>query len=97
MLFFSHGDMFEGDHGPALQATIPDICKACHFNGAPRPNYGNAQSIISVSRSNFPLPNNERPVLMPTNWTNEAHLVIEWKQNHNTWQALETYGIRKNP
>ena len=97
MLFFSHGDVFERDHGPELQATIPDICKACHFNSPPLPNYGNSQSVISVSRSNFPLPNNERPILIPTSWENEAQLVIEWKQNHNTWQALETYWIRKNP
>ena len=92
LLFFSHGDVFELNGLPELQATIPEICKACHFNDPPLPNYGNVQSIISVSRSNFPLSDNERPVLMPTSWKNEAQVVIEWKHNHNTWRALKQYG-----
>jgi hypothetical protein len=91
LLFFSHGDVFEIRDIPELQADIPEICKACHFNYPPLPNYGNSQSIISVSRSNFSLPNNERPILMPTSWEKEAQLVIDWKHNHNTWQALETF------
>ena len=91
LLFFSHGDVFERDHGPELQATIPQICKACHFNEPPLPNYGNVQSIISVSRSNFPLLDNERPVLMPTNWEDEAKDVIQWKHAHRTWQAFEVF------
>jgi hypothetical protein len=97
MLFFSHGDVFEFGDRPQLQATIPQICKACHFNNPPLPNYGNTQSIISFSRSNFPLPNNERPVLMPASWENETELVIEWKHNHNTWQVLETYWKQDSP
>lgn len=96
LLFFSHGDVFE-INPPELQAAIPGICKACHFNDPPLPNYGNSQSIISVSRSNFSLPNNERPILMPTSWNNETEVVIEWKHNHNTWQALETFLRQGNP
>ncbi len=97
MLFFSHGDMFERNHGPELQAAIPDICKAYHFNEPPLPNYGNTQSIISVSRSNFPLPDNERPVLMPTNWENETEVVTKWKYNQDTWQELENLWRQENP
>lgn len=96
LLFFSHGDVFEFNP-PELQATIPEICKACHFNDPPLRNYGNSQSIISVSRSNFSLPNNERPILMPTNWEDEAQSVIEWKHNHNTWQTLKSLWSRENP
>ncbi|HKY53833.1 MAG TPA: hypothetical protein VJM08_05965, partial [Anaerolineales bacterium] len=97
MLFFSHGDVFERDHGPELQATIPNICKACHLNDPPLPNYGNTQSIISVSRSNFPLPNKEAPILRPISWPDEVQLVIEWKHNHNTWQTLETLWSQETP
>ena len=89
LLFFSHGDVFERDHGPALQATIPEICKACHFNDPPLPNYGNVQSIISVSRSNFPLPDHERPVLIPTSWEAEAKRIMQWKRAHRTWGAFQ--------
>jgi hypothetical protein len=97
LLFFSHGDVFEIRDIPEMQAAIPEICKACHFNYPPLPNYGNVQSIISVSRSNFSLPNNERPILIPTNWVEEAQLVLEWKHNHITWQALETFLKQENP
>jgi len=96
LLFFSHGDEFEFSNIPELQARIPEICKGCHFEHPPLPNYGNTQSIISVSRSNFPLPNNERPILMLTSWENEAQAVIEWKHNHNTWQELETYWTQES-
>lgn len=91
LLFFSHGDVFERDHVPQLQATVPEICKACHFEHPPLPNYGNTQSIISVSRSNFPLTNSERPVLRSTGWEDEARVVIEWKHAHRTWQAFEVF------
>ncbi|HXQ37937.1 MAG TPA: hypothetical protein VN843_28275 [Anaerolineales bacterium] len=65
LLFFSHGDVFEFGDRPEMQATIPEICKGCHFEYPPLPNYGNTQSIISFSRDNFPLSNDERPVLIP--------------------------------
>ena len=91
LLFFSHGDVFENDHGPQLQTTIPEICKACHFEHPPLPNYGNVQSIISVSRSNFPLSNHERPVLRPTSWEEEAKVIIQWKRDHHTWQEFEVF------
>ena len=97
LLFFSHGDVFEIRDIPELQAAIPEICKACHFNDPPLPNYGNSQSIISVSRSNFSLPNNERPILIPTSWENETEVVVEWKHNHSTWQVLETYWTQESP
>jgi hypothetical protein len=97
LLFFSHGDVFEIRDIPELQAAIPEICKACHLNYPPLPNYGNTQSIISVSRSNFSVPNNERPILIPTSWENETEVVVEWKHNHNTWQVLETYWTQESP
>ena len=97
LLFFSHGDVFEIRDIPELQAAVPEICKACHFNHPPLPDFGNTQSIISYSRANFSLPNNERPILMPTSWNNEARVVMGWKHNHNTWQVLETLWKRENP
>ena len=97
LLFFSHGDVFEFNSPPDLQATIPEICKACHFAYPHVPNSGNTQSIISYSRANFSLPNNERPILMPTSWNNEAQVVIGWKHNHNTWRNLEDLWKRENP
>jgi hypothetical protein len=93
MLFLSHGDLFERDHGPELQAPIPDICKACHFNIPGVLDSGNMQSllqtILSYSRVNFPLPNNQRPILFATTWADEAQTVMIWKLNHHTWQSLK--------
>jgi hypothetical protein len=97
LLFFSHGDVFEIRNIPELQAVIPDICKACHFNDPSLPNYDNTQSLLSYSRLNFPFPNSERPILMPTNWADESQVVIEWKHNHDTWQMLETLWSQEAP
>ena len=90
MLFFSQGDMFEGAHGPELRATIPDVCKACHLNVPTVLDGGNIQSILSYSRANFPLPDNQRPVLLATTRMDEAQTVIKWKHNHHTWKSLKT-------
>jgi len=93
MIFSSHGDIFEGDHGPELQATIPDICKACHLNIHGVIDSGDMQSllqsIISYSRINFPLPDNQRPVLFANTWANEAQTVANWKFDHPTWHTLK--------
>ena len=91
LLFFSHGDVFELENIPELQATIPEICKACHFEFPPLPNESNMQSLISHSRFNFPLSSNERPVLMQKSWEDEANAVIQWKRDHRTWQAFEVF------
>lgn len=88
MLFMSHGDVFESSM-PELQATIPQICKACHVEYPPILNSGNTKSIISYSRQSFPLPDNERPVLFATTLLQEAETVIEWKRGHATWKLLE--------
>jgi len=66
LLFMSHGDVFEISGLPELKATIPEICKACHFEYPPIPNSGNTQSIISYSRHPFPLPDNGQPILFAT-------------------------------
>ena len=101
MLFFSHGDVFERDHGPELQATVPGICKACHLNIPGVLDSGNMQSlvqtILSYSRINFPLPNNERAVLIPTSWENETQLVIAWKHKHDSWQTLQMLWNQETP
>jgi len=90
LLFSSHGDVFEGNHGPELRATIPDICEACHSEDPLSPNSGNTQTILSYSRFRFPLPDNQKPILSATTWDNEGQIVIEWKIKHNTWGSLET-------
>jgi len=94
MLFLSHGDVFESDHGPELQATIPDICKACHLNIPGVLDSGNMQSllqaVLSYSRANFPLPDNQRPILFATTRMDEAQTVINWKLKHHTWKSLKT-------
>lgn len=89
LLFSSHGDVFEGNHGPELRATIPDICEACHSEDPLIPNSGNTQTILSYSRFRFPLPDNQKPILSATTWDNEGRNVIEWKIKHNTWGSLE--------
>ncbi|HEX5941789.1 MAG TPA: hypothetical protein VFY66_05895, partial [Anaerolineales bacterium] len=88
MLFMSHGDVFESSM-PELQATIPQICKACHVEYPPILNSGNTKSIISYSRQSFSLRDNERPVLFATTLLQEAETVIEWKRGHATWKLLE--------
>ena len=90
MLFFSHGDVFEGDHGPELRAKIPDVCKACHMNVPVVLDGGNIQSILSYSRANFPLPDNQRPILFATTRMDEAQTIINWKLKHHTWKSLKT-------
>ena len=101
LLLISHGDVFEGAHRPELQTTIPEICKACHLNIPGVLDSGNMQSllqtILSYSRVNFPLPNSEPLVLMPTSWVDESRVVIEWKDNHDTWQMLETLWSQETP
>lgn len=96
LLFLSHGDVFEIEQGPGLQATIPDICKSCHLNIPGVVDSGDMQdllqTILSYSRAVFPLPDNQRPVLLATTWTDEAQTVIQWKMDHPTWQALRSFG-----
>jgi hypothetical protein len=90
MLFMGHGDVFSGEHGPNLQAAIPAICKACHSEDGALIDSGNLLSVISYSRDRFPLPDGTRPVLHPTTWEDEARLVMAWKRDHVTWQALQS-------
>ena len=97
LLFMSHGDVFENDHGPALQATVPAICKACHFEDSLTLDSGDIQSIISYSRQRFPLPDNGQPTLIATSWADEAQTVIEWKLNHETWKSLEAMWNQASP
>ena len=89
LLFMSHGDVFEISDLPALKATIPEICKACHFEYPPIPNSGNTHSVISYSRQPFPLPNSQRSILFATTLEEEALTVIQWKLNHATWRSLK--------
>lgn len=89
LLFMGHGDVFENTSSPELKVSIPSICLACHSDFPPAAISGNTQSIISYSRNNFLLPNNEQPILFITNWETEAQVVITWKLNHETWQALK--------
>lgn len=90
MLFMGgHGDVFENSI-PELRVTIPELCTGCHFEYPPIPNSGNTRSIISYSRQPFSLPDNRRPILFATTLEDEAQTVIEWKLDHETWQALKT-------
>ena len=89
MLFMGHGDVFEISDLPSLTATIPEICKTCHFEYPPIPNSGNTRSIISYSRDPFSLSDHGKPILFATTLEDEAQTVIEWKRDHATWQALE--------
>lgn len=88
LLFMSHGDVFENNDFPELKASIPSICLGCHFDFPSTAISGNTESIVSYSRNNFPLPENEQPVLFITNWESEAQAVITWKRNHETWTTL---------
>lgn len=88
MLFMGHGDVFENPM-PEVEAAVPQICKACHFETPHIINSGATQSIISYSREPFPLPGNERPVLFSSTVEEEALTVIKWKQNHQTWSSLK--------
>jgi hypothetical protein len=97
MLFMSHGDVFQNPDIPELQATIPNICEACHSEYPPIFNSGNTQSILSYSREKFPLPDNRQPVLFPTTPAEEAQTVIQWKLDHETWKSLRTLWDRAIP
>ena len=97
MLFMSHGDVFENRDIPELKATIPEICKACHFEYPPIPNSGNTHSIISYSRQPFSLPDHSRPILFPTTPNKEAETVMSWKRNHGTWKSLQSLWNQTSP
>jgi len=97
MLFMGHGDVFKNPDLPDVRAAIPDICKACHFLDRLDPNTGNTQTIISYSRQRFPLPDNAHSILFATTLNEEAQTVIEWKQAHGTWKALETLWQQTTP
>lgn len=90
MLFMGHGDVFESPDIPELRATIPGICKACHFHDPSIPNSADTGSIISYSRQPFALPDNAQPSLFPTTVAEEAQTVIQWKRDHVTWKSLES-------
>jgi hypothetical protein len=96
MLFMGHGDVFENP-APELQASIPRICAACHFEYPPIPNSGNTKSIISYSRQPFSLANHQEPVLLVTTVIEEAQTVIVWKRRHATWQSLAALWNQKGP
>jgi hypothetical protein len=97
MLFMGHGDVFQNPDIPELQATIPDICEACHSEYPPTLNAGTTRSILSYSREKFPLPDNKQPVLFPTTLAEEAQTVIQWKLDHETWKSLRTLWDRAIP
>jgi len=86
MLFQSHGDGFQS--GFLEEAKIPNLCDGCHIDDGQGINGIN--SILSYSRKRFPLPNDQRPILVETTPDLEAQAVINWKQKHQTWQVLET-------
>lgn len=92
MLFRSHGDLLQ--MGLSVEEVIiPDICKACHE----RSGGGLTVSFLSYSRFRFPLPEQGSPVLTATTPELEAESVIAWKQNHQTWQALDTLWHQETP
>ena len=97
ILFMGHGDVFEIPNTPDQRATIPGICKACHFHELSNPNSDNTRSIISYSRQPFSLPDNIQPILFATTLEDEAQTVIEWKLNHETWQSIESLWNQANP
>jgi hypothetical protein len=97
LLFMSHGDVFEISGLPTLKVTIPQICKGCHSENPPLPKPGNIQSIISYARFNFPLPDNEQPILLATTWADEAQTVSEWKLSHETWKSLRALWDQTSP
>ena len=94
MVFSSHGDAFQNPDIPTLQATIPDICKGCHFNVPGVLDSGDlhdsVKTILSYSRINFPLPDRQRPVLLATTWSDEAQKVVNWKITNITWKSLQS-------
>lgn len=91
VLFSSHGfDLFELDL--VEEAAIPEFCKACHGGDV----YG-IQSILSYSRTRFPLPDQKPPVLVETTSEIEAQAVIMWKLKHQTWQHLATLWDQETP
>jgi hypothetical protein len=92
----SHGDVFEMPV-PELQASIPKICSACHFEYPPIPNSGNTLSIISYSRQPFSLGDYKRAVLFPTTVLEVAQRVIDWKHSHPTWNSLEALWDQTKP
>jgi hypothetical protein len=89
MLFMGHGDVFQVSEMPTLQASIPDICKACHSDEPYTFDSGNTGSIITYSRRPFPLADDERPVLFASTVMDEAQTVMQWKREHETWKRLE--------
>lgn len=96
MLFMGHGDVFESNGIPDLRATIPEICKACHFQ-ASHFDSGSTRSIISYSREPFSLPDKKPPVLFASTLTDEAQTVIDWKHSHVTWTSLEELWEQTSP
>jgi hypothetical protein len=97
MLFMSHGDVFEIPGIPELRVKIPQVCRTCHLENPPLPNPRNTESIISYSRSRFPLPDSERSILLVTTWADEAQTVMQWKLEHETWLTLEKLWDQVNP
>lgn len=88
MLFSSQGDVFQFGNGDIQEAKIPSACTGCHIDELQ--GISGTTSILSYSRKRFPLPGNENPTLVETTPELEAQMVITWKQNHQTWQVLNT-------
>ncbi|MBL8098156.1 MAG: hypothetical protein JNK81_03195 [Anaerolineales bacterium] len=90
-LFMNHGDEFENNRRPELKATIPNICLSCHYDYPSTAISGNTQSIISYSRHNFPLDENQTLNLLIGDWNSEFQKVIAWKITHKTWISLMSF------
>lgn len=90
-LFMNHGDEFENNRRPELKMTIPNICLSCHYDYPSTAISGNTQSIISYSRHNFPLSENETLNLLVGDWNSEFQKVIAWKVKHKTWMSLTSF------
>lgn len=88
MLFRSHGEVFE-------EAKVPSLCVGCHIDEGQGINGIN--SILSYSRQRFPLPDNQRPVLVETMPELEAQTVIAWKLTGQAWETLKTLWQQSNP
>lgn len=84
-LFGSHGfDLFALNQ--VVEVEMPNMCIGCHSEI--RQGIDGVTSILSYSRARFPLPDEERPILIATTPEDEAKAVITWKSEQESWQWL---------
>ena len=83
-------DRFENRKGSESGHPALSSCESCHIERwGDNPIMG-ADSILSITRRRFPLPEGFSEEVISSSSEREALLTIEWKQDHESWKIIQS-------